>query len=218
MKILALGDPHGEINKIKKIPLNRVDLILITGDLGKADLARKRYFENLERERHGLSKLEYDAKFNKAVHDEVHFSTINLLKYLSKFAPVYFIKGNVRISTKSEVKKDYEKYKIKIANTKKEIDKMKNTFFVKNILRNIDGLRIGFLEYFLDTNWVQDFRPKNYKKQLKKAKKETEKAKKILKNFGYNLDILVCHQPPYKILDKVSSKYNPPKNWIGKHA
>jgi Icc-related predicted phosphoesterase len=43
------------------------------------------------------------------------------------------------------------------------------------------------------------------------------KAKKILNNFGF-LDILVSHHPPYGYLDKVSSKYNPPKPWIGKHA
>jgi Icc-related predicted phosphoesterase len=45
MKILAIGDPHGDLKKIKKIPIEGVDLILITGDLGKADLLRKRVFE-----------------------------------------------------------------------------------------------------------------------------------------------------------------------------
>ena len=39
MKVLVIGDPHGVLPK--KIP-RKVDLILITGDLGKADLARKR--------------------------------------------------------------------------------------------------------------------------------------------------------------------------------
>ncbi|MCD4666320.1 hypothetical protein K8R47_00745 [archaeon] len=28
----------------------------------------------------------------------------------------------------------------------------------------------------------------------------------------------MCHQPPYGILDKVGTDYNPPKNWIGLHA
>jgi len=218
MRILALGDPHGEVGDVKKISLKGIDLTLITGDLGKVNLARKRYFENLKRERRGLSKLKYDGKFNKKVHDEVHYSTINLLKYLSKFSSVYFIQGNVGISSVSNVKRDYRKYGIKLISTKKEIDKMKNVHLVKNVVRNINGLRIGFLEFFLDINWVQDFKPKNYKEELKKAKKETDKGKRILKRFGNHLDILICHQPPYKILDKVSSKYNPPKNWIGKHA
>ncbi|MBU4069864.1 MAG: metallophosphoesterase [Nanoarchaeota archaeon] len=49
MKILVIGDPHGKLGKIKKLNLKNIDLKLITGDLGKADLARKRFFENLER-------------------------------------------------------------------------------------------------------------------------------------------------------------------------
>ena len=94
---------------------------------------------------------------------------------------------------------------------------MKKFSLVRNRVRRINSLKIGFLEYFVDTNWVESFKPGDYNKKLKKARKQTSKAKKILKNFG-KVDILVCHQPPYGYLDKVSSKYNPPKNWIGKHA
>jgi Icc-related predicted phosphoesterase len=42
MKILTIGDPHGDLEKIKKIPIKNIDLILVTGDIGKATLARKR--------------------------------------------------------------------------------------------------------------------------------------------------------------------------------
>ena len=97
-----------------------------------------------------------------------------------------------------------------------DIRKLKNVHIVRNRLRRINGLRVGFLEYFIDTNWVQDFKPGDYKKRLKKAKKETDKARKILRGFN-NLDILLCHQPPYKVLDNVT---NPaaPKFYQGKHA
>ena len=44
MKILVIGDPHGDLKKIKKIPINDVGSILVVGDLGKATLARKRAF------------------------------------------------------------------------------------------------------------------------------------------------------------------------------
>ena len=40
MKILAIGDVHGS-EKIKKISLRKADLILLPGDIGSADLARK---------------------------------------------------------------------------------------------------------------------------------------------------------------------------------
>lgn len=48
MKILAIGDPHGRVDLLRKIPKKDLDIILVTGDVGKADLARKRFFENVE--------------------------------------------------------------------------------------------------------------------------------------------------------------------------
>ncbi len=51
---------------------------------------------------------------------------------------------------------------------------------------------------------------------MKRAKKQTEKAKSVLTRFE-RVDILVCHQPPYGVLDKVTAKFAP-KHWQGKHA
>ena len=218
MKILIVGDPHGS-KKIEKIPIKKVDLILITGDLGKADLARKRFFENIKRKKEGLSELEWDKKFQKTVNKEIYDSSIYVIKYFSKFAPTYSILGNVgtRMMYKKYIKKDEKEIGLKIPNLREGMKKIKDFNYVKNTLRNINGLKIGFLEWFTDTNWVQDFKPSDYKKELKKAKIETEKARKILKNLR-NLEILICHQPPYEFLDKVSGKYGAPKHFIGKHA
>jgi len=217
MKILAIGDPHGDIEKIKKIPLKGVDLILLTGDIGKADFARERHFENIERKKKGLKELKETKKDKKQIHDEIHNSTLNVLKYLSKNSSVYTIQGNVGIASVSEVNKDNKKYGLTLSSTKKEIDKIKSFHLVKNTTRIIYGVRIGFLEYFLDTCWVKEFKPKNYQKLMKRAKKQTEKAKEVLKRFK-RVDILICHQPPYGFLDKVSGKYGAPKSYIGKHA
>ena len=49
MKILAIGDPHGNLDRVKEIPIKGVDLILLTGDLGSANLMRKMAFENIDR-------------------------------------------------------------------------------------------------------------------------------------------------------------------------
>lgn len=216
MKILAIGDPHGNLPKLKRIPIKGVDLIFLTGDIGKADLARKRFFENIEREKKGLKELEYGSKYRKAVHMEIHKSTLGVLKYLSKFAPVYTIQGNVGIPTLSRVKKDNKKYGLNLSSTRKEMDLMKKVKLVKNRLRILKELRIGFLEYFIDTCWVKEFKPSDYRKSMKKAKKETDKAKRVLKRFK-KIDILICHQPPYGILDKVTWK-EAPKHYQGKHA
>jgi Icc-related predicted phosphoesterase len=211
MKILAIGDPHGDLEKIKKIPMKGVELILLAGDIGKADLARKRFLENIERKKKGLKELKHDdAKFSKKVASEIYDSAIKTLKYLSEYAPVYSITGNVWMSDKW-VKRDEKKLGIKLPHLHEDFKKIKNFKLVRNNIRNISGLRIGFLEYFIDNCWIKEFKEKD-KKAIRKAKKQTEKAKRVLERFG-RIDVLVCHQPPYGLLDKVTWK-----DFSGKHA
>lgn len=216
MKILVVGDPHG--NLPKDIPKKNIDLIICTGDLGKADLARKRFFENVERKKKDLPELKNDSAFEKKVWNEIHFSTINVLKKLSKIAPTYSLLGNVGTSMYKDsfVKKEEKKHGLKLPFMRREIKKIQNVSIVQNRLRNFNGLRVGFLEHYLDISWVKEFKPKDFEKQMKKAKKETTKAKKNLENFG-KIDILVCHAPPYGILDAVNFP-GAPKDWQGKHA
>jgi Icc-related predicted phosphoesterase len=216
MRILVVGDPHGSINKLRKINFKNIDLILCTGDIGKADIARERFFENVRRRDQGLEELYEDVKQIEEEHMEIHNSTIEVMKFLSKHAPTYTIQGNVSIPSQSETKRLNNKWGLKLPSTMNSLKKMKNVYVVKNRLRKINGLRIGFLEFFVDTNWVQDFKPTNYNKRLKSAKKQTHKAKMILDRFGENLDILLFHQPPYKVLDKVGAPA--PTHWRGKNA
>jgi len=218
MKICAIGDPHGNLEKIKKIPLKNVDLILLTGDLGKADLARARFFKNEERRKKGLPELEEDVEYAEKSWNEIHYSTVNLLKYLLRYAPIYTIWGNVGTSMikSSFHRKEEEKYNIKLPNLGEDIRNLNNFYIVKNRLRNTNRIRIGFLEYFTDNSWIKEFNEKD-KKRIKGAKKQTEKARRVLKRFGNDLDILLCHQPPYKILDKINFPGSP-KHHQGKHA
>ena len=216
MKILVIGDPHGS-KKMKKISLKGIELALMTGDIGKADMARKRCFENIERKRRGLDELEYSKKSIKLVYREIYDSTLDVLRYFSKEISTYSILGNVGgvMIKNKEVEKEERNYHVKLPYLKEGLNKLKDFHLVRNGVRNIEGLRIGFLEYFVDTSWIKEFKPSDYRGSLKKAKRETDKARGILKNFK-DLDILVCHQPPYGILDKVGGKA--PKHWHGKHA
>ena len=70
MRICAIGDPHGDLVKIRKIPLKDIDLILLTGDLGKADLARNRFFENIRRKKERLPELEVDNNYRKREYNK----------------------------------------------------------------------------------------------------------------------------------------------------
>src|SRR3989344_5889013 len=100
MKIIAIGDPHGNLNKIKKIPLKGADIILLTGDLGRADLMRKMAFENIERIKKGFPEIEYSSREKKRAFMEAYRTSLNILKYLAKIAPVYTIYGNVESNNK----------------------------------------------------------------------------------------------------------------------
>ena len=207
IKILAIGDPHGS-DKIKDIPFEDIDLILVPGDLPKADIARKLFSERVE----GKTN---DPKLAKKAFIEIYDSTLKVLKFLSKKAPVYFIYGDFEYSDE-RVKRRSKQIGYKLPFIFKAMKSIKNIKVIQDKVVNFKGIRIGGLERFEDVNWVRDFKPIDYDKRMKRAKKETDRAKKILKKFGY-VDILLCHQPPYGILDKVRNP-NAPKNWQGKHA
>ncbi len=210
MRILAIGDPHGNVAKLRKIPKKGVDLILLTGDLGNADLARKIAFENVERRKKGLPEIKETPEIEKKMRDEIFYSSISVLNYCRKFAPVYFISGNIEPFGGERPTKKTKNHWIPYA-----VRKMKNVKIINNRVVNFNGVRIGGVEYFIDVNWVREFKPSNYKEKIKLARKQTEKIRKVLKWFG-EVDVLVHHQPPYRILDKVGPLA--PKHWRGKNA
>jgi Icc-related predicted phosphoesterase len=215
VRILAIGDPHGEIEKIKRIHLAGVNLILLTGDLGNASLLRKIAFENIERKKRGLPEIKYGPQEKRRGFMEAYNSTIRLVKYLSKYSPVYTIYGNVE-SSNSETRELSKEIGLPLPLLTDNLNSINGVRIINNRIANFQGIRIGGLDYFRDTSWVREFKPSDYREKLKSARKETEKTKKILNNFG-SLDVLVCHQPPYGVLDKVTAKFAP-KSWYGKHA
>ena len=215
MRICAIGDPHGSLDKIKEIPLSDIDLILLTGDLGSSDLMRKMAFDNLERKEQGLEEVKYSPTQKKKAFMEAYTSTMRIVKYLQKFAPVFSIFGNVE-SSNYDTRKQSRKIGVALPYLSNDLNALSNVRVINNRVANFEGIRIGGLEYFVDTNWVREFKPSDYKEGLAQAKKETDKAKRVLRWFD-SLDILVCHQPPYGVLDKVTAKFAP-KDWQGKHA
>lgn len=215
MKICAIGDPHGSLEKIKKIPLEGLDLVILTGDLGSANLMREMAFENIERKKQGLPEIKHNPREEKKAFMEAYTSSMQIVRYLSKHLPVYIIYGNVE-SSNAETKKKIKKIKLPLPFLTDDLNELNNVRVINNKLVNFNGVSIGGLEYFIDTCWVREFKPTDYEKSLKKAKKKTNKAKNVLRRFK-EVDILVCHQPPYGVLDKVTNPHAP-KHWIGNNA
>lgn len=214
MKICAIGDPHGDIEKIKKIPLdNSIDLILVTGDLGNSNLMRQMAFDNAQRRKEGLEEIMYTSEQKKDAFMEAHISSIEIMKCLRKIAPVKTIYGNVETS-QEDTRNLSEEVEFNLPILKADLANIDVQVFNDELIR-IEGIDILGLEYFIDTNWVEDFDPKN-KEKTELAKSQTRRAKSILDKFT-NADILVCHQPPYGVLDRVNFK-GAPKHWQGKHA
>jgi Icc-related predicted phosphoesterase len=214
MKILALGDPHGSLKNIKKIPLKNVEIILITGDIGKSDLRRKLEFNKLKRKENGLKEIKYSPEKSKKAFMETHNSTLKILKYLSKSLNVFFVYGNIDGS--DERTKRYSKYwKTKVPFLSEELKNMKNVKVIDNKTIGFKGIKITGISQFTEDSWFKRFRPKD--KGLKdKSIHDTDKIKKIFRKLK-KVDILISHSPPYGILDKVNFS-EAPKNWQGKHA
>ncbi|MFC1698305.1 metallophosphoesterase [Nanoarchaeota archaeon] len=208
MKILAIGDPHGHFNLIKKINLD-ADLILVTGDIGKSDLMRKMAFENQDRARMGLPKKNFSNAMRKRAYMESYRSAMKIVRYLSK-KKVFVIFGNADY-TNYAVRKLGKRIGEDLPKLYDDLNALKNVSVINNRIRNFNGVRIGGLEYFLDVCWAKEFNG-----PMDIARVDTKKVRKILNWFG-KVDILLCHQPPYGVLDKVSFK-GAPKHWKGKKA
>ncbi len=215
MKVLAIGDPHGNLEGISKMPLKEADIILLTGDIGSANLMRKMSFDNVERLAKGLPKIEYSPTQKKRAFMEAYNSSMKLIRHLARFAPVFTIFGNVESSNR-DTKAESKKIGLKLPLLYDSLIRIPQVSVINGKGVDISGLKVGGIGYFEDSCWVREFKPSKYQKRLKKAVKDTHKASKILNKFE-GLDILVAHQPPLGILDKVSFS-GAPKSWLGKHA
>ncbi len=215
MKILAVGDPHGD-RRIFDIPIGEdIDAVFITGDLGKSDLIRKYHFEyvikkGLKTWKEAISKEELEK-----VYLEIINSSYEVLKYFCSKKPTFYVLGNLREIRTENIIRDSERFKLSLPLFEDKVKGLKNLRNIGLSTMEFKGLKIGGIPYFESLEWVKEFSPKN-EKLLELAKKEEPPIEKYIETLP-QLDILLTHIPPYNILDEVKSEHVP-KDWMGKHA
>ena len=218
MKILAIGDPHGNVEVLKKIDYSGVDLILLPGDTGDARLIRKMTYANIDRRKEGLPEIEYGEDEEMGAFMQIYETSMEVVKFLASKAPVYMVFGNVELSnvkTEEEARKTEKKIPVLID----DLDAMENVHVINHEVVEVGGVRIGGLKYFIDSSWVDRFMSEDdldYDVRKKGAVEDTKGAKVALDSFG-EVDILISHQPPFGVLDVVSNP-RAPKHWQGMHA
>ena len=215
MKIAAIGDPHGNLEKITKIPLEGVDLVLLTGDLGQTDVLRKQAMQYLSIPNPGpKERLSYAEGFRQAFLT-AHETALKLAGYLAGFCPVFIVRGNADLSN-YDIRKFSRTFGAELPFLYQQLSAIRGVRLIDNSVAGFGGLRIGGIKYFTDICWAEEFELAGLEKIKKRALQDTEKISTVLGRFG-RLDILLTHIPPYGVLDRVDSATIPPA-WIGRHA
>jgi len=205
MRILTIRDLHGEIPK--DIPKN-IDLILLTGDLGKSDLMRSFSFRKLEE-----PNFRPTSRQQKQAYLQAYNSSVSALNRLRRISPVFLVYGNVE-STDEETKELIIETGLRLPFLDKKIKSLEDVENISGKVKEVQGIKIAGYSYFVEKDWIERFRAGD-KSYYLKHKEEDVKANKFFKILG-NVDFLLLHQPPFGILDKVGSKA--PKLYRNKHA
>jgi Icc-related predicted phosphoesterase len=215
MKIAAIGDPHGNLEKIITIPLEGVDIVLLTGDLGKTDILRKQALQYLSIPNPGPLEKQSHAEGFRQAFLTAHDTALKLAGYLAGCCPVFIVRGNADLSN-YDIRKFSRTFGIELPFLYRNLSKIRGVRLIDNRVAGFQGLRIGGIKYFTDICWAEEFELAGIEKIRRRALRDTEKISRALGRFG-RLDILLTHVPPYGVLDRVDSASIPPA-WVGRHA
>lgn len=222
MKILVLGDIHGNLNKLKKeIPKHEFDFVMGVGDYAGIEEWRsyiKYCFNsktsNMEEKAKLKSPQEFygKKKFKELLKKDYEAGKSVLSFFDSLKKPGFFVFGNGDDEW-------YDVFFIKRLKSKK-----RNLNFLKKI-KNVKNINYGIGKYkgitffgfggYLDSTANNKSRDKVWQDAVDKRMKVAEKKFNSLLKKVKGKSIFIFHYPPRGILDIIKDKKNP---FMGKHV
>ena len=142
MKIAAIGDPHGNLEKIIKIPLEGVDLVLLTGDLGQTDILRRQALQYLSIPHPGPQEKQSHAEGFRQAFLTAHQTALKLAGYLAGFCPVFIVRGNADLSN-YDIRKFSRTFGVELPFLYQQLSAIRGVRLIDNRVASLKGLRIG---------------------------------------------------------------------------
>ena len=200
MRILAIGDPHGEIPQIKNIvKTEKPEIVICTGDFSGDEGIKKLIFKNWGAPWWSvIGKTKAREMIKKATQKGK-----KVLSYLNELGvPVYFIHGN-----------------------NEHLDSYGTRVFKKKNINYMHGKKkkLGSCSFIFHGGYATPkifFNPRTLgitEKEALKRKKEQEKEKKKIETLfsrSKGKTVFVTHCTPYLYFDKIKNRQSPMN---GKH-
>jgi len=209
MRILVIGDIHGNLSKLKKeIPKHDFDFIIGIGDYAGIDewYSYVKYYFNLKKGTKRKTAEEFfgKQKLNRLIKKdfEAGKKVLSFLDSLNK--PGFFIFGN---GDDDWYNYPFSKNLLKVKKRNLSfLKKIKNLKEMTYKVRNYKGISfLGFGGY-MDARANDSARDKKWQKKVDKRNEKAEKKMNSLIKKFRGKSVFILHYPPLGVFDKILEK------------
>lgn len=216
MKILAIGDFHGEFSKklIAELKKEKFDAVAALGDYTGLKEWRPYIMKRLKEAKAGKKSISGEEYFGKKAYHNLlkrdYVAGKNILIELNKLGkPVFVIFGNGDWykSGFNDLGKNYE-------DTVKKLKNIKQINYGKIKFKDINFIGFGGymdIDAYFEKNFKKSKGYKAYHERVKRRKHSREKLFRILKKIKGD-KILLLHYPPKGAFDIIKDKKGNPMN------
>ncbi|MEK6847723.1 MAG: metallophosphoesterase [Nanoarchaeota archaeon] len=212
MKILAVGDFHGKIEKLeKKLPRYEFDFIIGIGDYAGIDewYPYIKYTFRIKNRKKAKSAKEFfgKRKFKKLLKKDFEAGKKSLLFLDNLRKPGFFVFGNGDDEWYNyPFSPKILKAKKSRLNFLKKIKNIKKMTYVVKIYQGISFLGFGG---YMDAKANKSHRDAEWQERVNKRNKKAEKKMSFLLKKINRKSIFIFHYPPKGIFDIIKEKNNP---------